>query len=1221
MNSLTPWRQPDGSIVDMYWDVTQENDALRIITQVNSLPAIAEKDSFLLALDENPIIIVQWETGSGKSTQLPKIAHLRYPDKHIVVTQPRRLSATSLAKRVSYELFCATSDPNYSLGQRVGYRTGVWKMASHTTKLWFHTDWTEGMRQTMSDSIPDILFIDEVHGFSPHTEVLAMLSRYHQRAMKLVIMSATLDPWIFRDYYREVSNYIPLISIPGRTFGVTTNFDAPESSFGDDLEVAIREKQNVIIFAPGKKEIETLIQELQEKFGRSAEIFPLHAEMSISEQNMLLTKTTTLPRIVVATNIAEESITIPYMYLVADFGTQKVLRYTRRGIPTLGVENTALANCTQRAWRVGRTGPGVYNRYNNTSSTDLLPYPEAPIQREMIDRHILTLLSEGIDIIDMIYDGASKNETPFFHHVDIWLFEISLTRLRAIWALTSNNQLTVLGHELLKFPVDVYHARMLYESIERQCTGNMVNVVSILEKKWFVSSKDLQWKELLSQKKYNSDLRAYSELLELCIWTTINSKKLKILTNLGINPDELKDFLERDGNMKLYEVVDLSPIGIKNKKIKEIDECREILIDRFASMWIELTNAWPKMSQSIAIASWYMHNVFVFDEEHEQFKPEKAAPYENYKQWNVSVVIPQPLNHYLGNPFIILGKGKVRNFSLLTQIMEVSDLAIAAARKSNQFYAQEEYQKPAEKTIRKHSQGAWSRISHDIPNKQVLVPESQAQISQDTPNTDMRTTQVLNWEIQPLYESLIREFQLTNHESSDDAQIFYLDNCLIPFLFEHNSHIKKYIARKSDNWKQFFSRLLIRFLRENDLYRINPNNIAKTESSFRHDADIIRRFQESTDSVIRDFRLHGIPKKSTNQLPDIWDNIPNKIQLEQVWAIKKQYAVLLWSINQHMRVLPLHDIEKLALEKTLKDIEEWKSDDGINQAYIEIEVLIQELIWMPEWEIREMARSVKQIWIKRKELNKNRAIHKKLFDFQELLKSQNLRTSDREKLIEALHFAFFVPLDEKEENKYITFVNRITSPDTKKRNRARENPNTGLRYYQWIVAKNIWMINWNIEKFEWLVHLDNCMYAKEILEKLWIIVQWIFHDDYIWVNMENKIYEMMRLILRDNITTKKWLYRILFEWLQRNQMGQHMNWVSNLYNLLVKHDDLQFWVDSYRQGWAIYTSMLASKDPSEIEWYISGLQKLLEQLQKSVKNVDENKLWQKYCQSKTSKSI
>ena len=165
------------------------------------------------------------------------------------------------------------------------------------------------------------------------------------------------------------------------------------------------------------------------------------------------------------------------------------------------------------------------------------------------------------------------------------------------------------------------------------------------------------------------------------------------------------------------------------------------------------------------------------------------------------------------------------------------------------------------------------------------------------------------------------------------------------------------------------------------------------------------------------------------------------------------------------------------------------------------------------------------------------------------------------------------------------------------------------------------MINWNIEKFEWLVHLDNCMYAKEILEKLWIIVQWIFHDDYIWVNMETKLYEMMRLILRDNITTKKWLYRILFEWLQRNQMGQHMNWVSNLYNLLVKHDDLQFWVDSYRQGWAIYTSMLASRDPSEIEWYISGLQKLLEQLQKSVKNVDENKLWQKYCQSKTSKSI
>lgn len=85
----------------------------------------------------------------------------------------------------------------------------------------------------------------------------------------------------------------------------------------------------------------------------------------------------------------------------------------------------------------------------------------------MIDRHILTLLSHGVDIIDMIYEGEKRGESPFFHHVDIGLFQISLSRLKSIGALTNSNKLTVLGYELLKFPIDAYHARMLYESIER----------------------------------------------------------------------------------------------------------------------------------------------------------------------------------------------------------------------------------------------------------------------------------------------------------------------------------------------------------------------------------------------------------------------------------------------------------------------------------------------------------------------------------------------------------------------------------------------------------------------------------------------------------------------------------------------------------------------------------------------------------------------------------
>ncbi len=1216
MNSLTPWRQDDGSIVDVYWNVISQDRVLKIITTVNSLPAIAEKANFLDALEDNPIVIVEWETGSGKSTQLPKFAHLQYPDKSIVVTQPRIIAATSLAERVSDEVLCQLWDPNYSLGYTVGYRTGVWKMWSHRTKLWFHTDGTEGMRQTMSDIIPDILFIDEVHGFSIHTEVLAMLSRYHQRAMKLVIMSATIDPWIFREYFRWVSRDIPLISIPGRTFGVTSNFDAWESQlFDNNIEDAIRANENVLIFAPGKKEINTLIEELQKKFGNSAEILPLHAEMPKSEQNILLTKKTNIPRIVVATNIAEESITIPYMHLVADLGTQKVLRYTRRGIPTLGIEDTALSNSTQRAWRVGRTMPGFYNRFNLTPSVDLLPYPEAPIQREMIDRHILTLLSEGIDIIDMIYTGAKNNQSPFFHQIDMWLLEVSLTRLRAIWALTAHNKLTVLGHELLKFPVDVYHARMLYESIEQKCTGNMINIVSILEKKWFVSSKEEGWKKLLSQKQYNSDIRAYCELLELCICTTLSPKQLKKLKNLGISDDELMDFMDRDGNMKLYEVVNLSPIGIKNKKIKEIDECRDVLIDRFASMWIELTS-WNKIAQSISLASWYMHNVYVFNQTNDLFSPVHVA-YENYAQWDVSVVIPQYEKQYLANPFIILDKGEVGNFSLVTMIMEISSIARIAAKKSNVIYSGEEYQKPREKKSHRDSPDRWNRNTpppapHACDSSPV-IPEDQIPNPNAAPEPRMKTARVLKGVIVPLYESLIAEFATTQHETTEDAQIYYLDNCLVPFLFEYNVHIRKYISWRSEEWKQYFSRLLIRFLRENDLYRINPNNIPKTETSFKHDADIIRRIQESKDQFIRDFRLHGVPKVITPVLPDIRENTANNIQSIQLWSIKRQYAQLLWQIKQYTRNIPLHEIEILALKNTLKDIQEWNTENEVFQAYIEILDRMKKLESLSDLEIRAMMKSVKQIWAKRKELRKNQAIHKKMIDFQKLLNSTALTESNRKKLIEAIDFAFLVPLDEYEKRKYLTFVNRITSPDLRKRKRVINNKQTGLSYYQWIVVRNIWSVVWNIDKYQWLVDLDNCPDAKNIFDWLWIIIKGIFHDNYNRANMETKVYEIMRIIIRDNITDRKWLYQILFEWLQRNQVGQHMNGVSSLFNPIVRHCDLQDEVESYRTGWAIYTSMLESQDVTEIDWYVAELQALIEKLKSSVPSIDNNQLWQIYC--------
>lgn len=1219
MISLVPWQQDDGSIVDIYGNRISEKRALEIVTTVNSLPARAKKKEFLDTLNNNQIIIVQGETGSGKSTQFPKFVHLEDPNKIVVATQPRRFAATSLAERVSMEILCELGDPRYSLGKRIGYRTGIAKIGSHETRLSYNTDGTEFMRQAMSGLIPDVLFIDEAHGFSIQTETLAMLSRYHKKAMKIVIMSATLDPDIFNEYYGQE---LPLISIEGRTFGVNSDYDAYWTEFKKDLENAVQAGQDILLFAPGKKEIENHIKVLKVAFGSAVEIFPLHAEMPTSEQNKLLTKQGNLPRIIVATDVAAESVTIPYLDFVADLAKQKVLRYTSNGTPILCLEDTAFSSVLQRAGRVGRTKPGIYKRYNSTPSADIDRYPEAPIEREMIDRHILTLLSQGIHIIDMIYESEKTGESPFFHHVDIWLFALSLKRLKAAWALTVENKLTTLWYELLKFPVEVYHARMLYESIERKCIGNMIDIVSILEKKWFVSSKEEGWKELLSQKQYSSDLDAYIELLNLFTATKITRKQEKRLIALGINPDELKDFYERSGSerpteigskksdtpntIKLYEVVDFSPIGVKNKRIKEIDECRDILIDRFTSMWIEITTSSDNRSRSIALATGYLHQIYLFDEDtHRFYNPDQWHYADRYMQWDVSMVEAKHKKHYLGSPFIIQSSDEKDDLHLLTQIILINESAKEEAIKANMLYATEEYIAP-KLTKKSHWNSEFSIKKDSESHQQIHTSEKQA-------TSTSGHTRILEGNIILPYESILQEFYTTRHASSEDAQMFYLKDCLIPFLFGHNIHIQRYIAWKSQNWIQFFSRILIRFLWEQDLYRIDPNNLAKTESSFKHDSDIIRRLRESTDPIIRNFRLHGVPESITTTLPEIQEHIPNRISPKEIKAKKNEYAALLWQSKQFSRNIPLRIIEQVALGNTLRDIENKKSHPTVNNAYLRINTIMNSIESLSVAEVRVMASKVKWIWAKRKEYKKYQIKHREIIEIQALLASSTLSEKDKEKILNGMHVGYFGHLTTEGKRRVVTFIDRITSTDPKKRKRVIKNEKTGLVHFQNILATNASTIESKLESYKWLVHLDDSPEAKEILKNLEIIVASIFHKEYIDTNLETRPYEIMRTILRDGITEQKGLQKLLFEWLKRDQMGQHMNGVSKLFNELVTQDDLQYELDVYQADGAIHNAILASSDIEEIVKYTKQLRALLEKLEQSIKKFDNNKLWQAYC--------
>lgn len=321
-------------------------------------------------------------------------------------------------------------------------------------------------------------------------------------------------------------------------------FDSTEK-YLDIITREYNKGKNILFFVPGKKEIDDNIALLRATFGEDVEIFPLHADLPKEEQQKLLTKSTSKkPRIIVCTNVAEESITIPYIDVVVDLGTHKVAHYNEQGIQELRLENTAQANVRQRLGRAGRTHDGIYFRTNEALFDDLPDYPKSPMEREMLDRYILILLANKIDIT-LRYDEATRDRNRlFFHDFNKDLLDISYERLALVGAINKSKNITPLGRDLLALPLDIYHARMLREGVKRKCVEDMIYTTAILEKKGFVS-KSGTWKEIKMSGGKESDVFGYADLFKLCTATTLPKSKLDQLISLGIDKDKLNDFVIR----------------------------------------------------------------------------------------------------------------------------------------------------------------------------------------------------------------------------------------------------------------------------------------------------------------------------------------------------------------------------------------------------------------------------------------------------------------------------------------------------------------------------------------------------------------------------------------------------------------------------------------------------------------------------------------------------
>jgi HrpA-like RNA helicase len=373
------------------------------------LPVNQHKEAILDAVSKNRTTILVGETGSGKTTQIPQILFRskKFKKEGIVITQPRRVAAISLSKRVSDEM-------GRKLGTTVGYSIRFEDCTSPETKIKFVTD---GMllRELLSDSMLSkygVIILDEAHERTLRTDVLfgAVKDILRKRNdLKVIVMSATLNAKSFSEYFDNA----PIINIPGRQFPVTVYFTAKKQA--DYLDAALvsvfqihntRPQGDVLVFLTGQEEIENLEKLINEKAKGLPEtsmkilVCPIFASLPTSQQTKVFEPTPSDTRkIVLSTNIAETSITISGIRYVVDTGMVKVRGFNpKTGIETLTVSPVSKASANQRSGRAGREAEGFcFRLYTEELFNQLAEETEPEITRCNLASVLLLLKASGID--------------------------------------------------------------------------------------------------------------------------------------------------------------------------------------------------------------------------------------------------------------------------------------------------------------------------------------------------------------------------------------------------------------------------------------------------------------------------------------------------------------------------------------------------------------------------------------------------------------------------------------------------------------------------------------------------------------------------------------------------------------------------------------------------------------------------------------------------------
>ena len=484
-----------GLIVDSLQLASDRTFPAEKITFDDSLPVSGKRDEIAKAISENQVVIVAGETGSGKTTQIPKICvQLGLAQFGTIAhTQPRRIAARTVSQRIAEEM-------GVELGNEVGYQIRFNDQSSEKTLVKLMTDGIL-LAETQRDRFLNkyqVIIIDEAHERSLNIDFLMGYLKQllpKRPDLKVIVTSATIDVNRFSKHF----NNAPVIEVSGRTFPVEVRYrplidlnesssedKADELSEGDmiqgivdaveELEIEDAKRGqigDVLVFLSGEREIRESSLALKKANFKGAEILPLYARLSSGEQNKIFKPTGGSRRIILATNVAETSLTVPGIRYVIDTGVARVSRYSYRSkVQRLPIESISQASANQRKGRCGRISEGVCVRLYSEEDFDSRPeFSDPEIQRTNLAAVILQMLSLRLGDVEKF---------PFVDAPDSRFIKDGYNLLKELGAVNSKNEINSIGQSLSKLPVDPRIARMLLEGDKKQSLKELLIIAAAL---------------------------------------------------------------------------------------------------------------------------------------------------------------------------------------------------------------------------------------------------------------------------------------------------------------------------------------------------------------------------------------------------------------------------------------------------------------------------------------------------------------------------------------------------------------------------------------------------------------------------------------------------------------------------------------------------------------------------------------------------------------------